>query len=226
LQSIIPYLIEFALSDSNHQPQGTMGMASTRKEILCIENDFEAAGLIASDLIHRGFAVRVAHDGQKGLLAILKDKPDLILCDLDLPIMSGFDILERLNEIAPNFGHIPFVLVTGSTDRASELKARQLGADDYVTKPVDVDRLVLIMNARLAVIARSKLPPKPVGLNPREIEILTLAARGKTSAEIARKLRLSKRTVDFHVDNARIKLGGATRTEAVIKAASRGLIKS
>jgi DNA-binding CsgD family transcriptional regulator len=60
-------------------------------------------------------------------------------------------------------------------------------------------------------VARTKLQPKPAKLNDREIEVLTLAAGGKTSAEIARKLRLSKRTVDFHIDNARIKLRAAIK---------------
>jgi DNA-binding CsgD family transcriptional regulator len=64
-----------------------------------------------------------------------------------------------------------------------------------------------------------------VKLNDREIEVLTWVSRGKTSVEIARKLRLSKRTVDFHADNARIKLRAATRTEAAIKAVASGLIK-
>ena len=201
-------------------------MARARKELLCIETDGTTAGLLADELSNRGFAVRIAHDGQEGLLAILKSKPDLVLCDIDVPILSGLDILQRLNEIAPTFGRIPFVLLTGSTDRASELRARQLGADDYVTKPIDVDRLALIVNARLAGIARTRLPSKRVNLNPREIEVLTWVARGKTSAQIARQLSLSKRTVDFHIDNARSKLGGATRTEAAIKAATRGLIKS
>lgn len=59
----------------------------------------------------------------------------------------------------------------------------------------------------------------------REIELLSLAAKGNTSAEIARKVRLSKRTVDFHLNNARIKLGAKTRTEAAVKALGCGLIK-
>ena len=67
--------------------------------------------------------------------------------------------------------------------------------------------------------------PKTVSLNDREIEVLTWVSRGKKSVEIARKLRLSKRTVDFHVDNARIKLRAATRTEAATKAVAGGLIK-
>jgi DNA-binding NarL/FixJ family response regulator len=159
------------------------------------------------------------------LLAILKDKPDLVLCDVSLPRMSGFEILERLNDISPRLGRIPFVFLTALTDRHNELKGRRLGADDYITKPIDFERLVLIIEGRLAGVAHSRIWPKRVKLNEREIEILTLVARGKTSLEIARKLKLAKRTVDYHVDSARMKLGAQTRAAAVIKAVTGGLIK-
>jgi DNA-binding NarL/FixJ family response regulator len=200
-------------------------MAHASKKILCVEDDRETAALIAEELVERGFGIRIAHNGQEGLLAILKDKPDLVLCDISMPVMSGFEVLKRLTEVAPQLGHIPFVFLTALTDRDNELKGRKLGADDYVTKPIDFDVLTTIINARLAGVARTKLWPKLVNLNEREIEILTLVARGKTSAQIARKLLLAKRTVDFHIDNARIKLGAATRTEAAIKAAAGGLIQ-
>ena len=200
-------------------------MAQSRKKILCIEDDRESAARIATALADRGFEIGVAHDGQDGLLAILKDKPDLVLCDVAVPRMSGFEVLERLNDIAPRLGRIPFVFLTASSDRKSELKGRQLGADDYITKPIDFDRLSLIIEARLAGVARNKVWPKQVHLNDREIEILTWVARGKTSHEIARKLHMSKRTVDFHIDNARVKLGAQTRAAAAIKAAIGGLIE-
>jgi DNA-binding NarL/FixJ family response regulator len=200
-------------------------MAHSRKKILCIEDDRESAARIATALADRGFEIGVAHDGQDGLLAILKDKPDLVLCDVAVPRMSGFEVLERLNDIAPRLGRIPFVFLTASSDRKSELKGRQLGADDYITKPIDFDRLSLIIEARLAGVARNKVWPKQVHLNDREIEILTWVARGKTSHQIARKLRMSKRTVDFHIDNARVKLGAQTRAAAAIKAAIGGLIE-
>jgi DNA-binding NarL/FixJ family response regulator len=199
-------------------------MAYASKKILYVEDHRETATLVAQELVERGFNVRIAHDGQEGLLAILKDKPDLVLCDIRMPIMSGFEVLERLTETAPHLGHMPFVFLTALSDRDNELKARQLGADDYVTKPIDFDVLTAIINARLAGVARTKLWPKLVDLNEREIEILTWVARGKTSAQIARKFHLAKRTVDFHIDNARIKLRAATRTEAAIKAAAGGLI--
>ena len=199
-------------------------MAEARKKILCIEDDRETAALIAEELVERGFEISIAHDGRAGLAAILKNMPDLVLSDISMPVMSGFELLERLTALEPRFAKMPFIFLTALTDRDNELKGRHLGADDYVTKPIDFEVLTTIINARLAGVARSELWPKLVQLNDREVETLTWVARGKTSAEIAEILGLTKRTVDFHIDNARTKLGAATRTQAVIKAATGRLI--
>jgi DNA-binding NarL/FixJ family response regulator len=142
-----------------------------------------------------------------------------------MPVMTGFEVLERLTELAPRLGRIPFIFLTAMSEREDELRGRRLGADDYITKPIDFDRLHMIINARLAGVARNEVWPKLVMLNDREIDTLTWVARGKTSAQIAEILELSKRTVDFHLDNARVKLGAATRTQAAIKAAVGRLIE-
>ena len=199
-------------------------MAEARKKILCIEDDRETAALIAEELVERGFEISIAHDGRAGLAAILKNMPDLVLSDISMPVMSGFELLERLTALEPRFAKMPFIFLTALTDRDNELKGRHLGADDYVIKPIDFEVLTTIINARLAGVARSELWPKLVQLNDREVETLTWVARGKTSAEIAQILGLTKRTVDFHIDNARTKRGAATRTQAVIKAATGRLI--
>lgn len=200
-------------------------MTNVPKKILCIDDDRETAALIAEELIDRGYEVGVAHDGREGLAAILKAMPDLVLSDISMPAMSGFELLDRLVSLAPRFSRMPFIFLTALTDRDNELKGRQLGADDYVIKPIDFDMLAAIINARLAGIARNGVWPQTVRLNDREVEVLTWVARGKTSMEIARILGLTKRTIDFHIDNARDKLGTATRTEAVLKAAAGRLIE-
>jgi DNA-binding NarL/FixJ family response regulator len=201
-------------------------MAVARKtKILCIEDDRETASLIAEELTERGYEVSLARDGREGFAAILKEEPDLVLSDISMPVMSGFEVLERLTALAPRFRSMPFVFLTALSDRDNELRGRRLGADDYVTKPIDFDVLATIITARLARVARLELRPKLAALNDREVETLTWVARGKTSTEIAQILGLSKRTVDFHIDNARAKLGAATRTEAVVKAADGGLIE-
>ena len=200
-------------------------MPETRKKILCIEDDRETAALIAEELTDRGYEIYIAHDGREGFASILKNMPDLVLSDISMPVMSGFELLERLIAVAPRFSQMPFVFLTALTDRDNELKGRRLGADDYITKPIDFDVLATIITARLAGVARAGLWPKLIELNDREVETLTWAARGKTSAEIAEILGITKRTVDFHVDNARTKLGAPTRTAAVIKAAAGRLIE-
>jgi len=195
------------------------------KKILCIEDDRETAALLVEELTDRGYQVCVAHDGREGFAAILKNMPDLVLSDISMPGMSGFELLERLIELAPRFSKMPFLFLTALSDRDNELKGRRLGADDYVVKPIDFDVLDTIIAARLAGVARTELWPKKVRLNDREVETLTWAARGKTSSEIAAILGLTKRTVDFHLDSARTKLDAATRTEAAIKAATGRLIE-
>lgn len=200
-------------------------MTRAPEKILCIEDNREAASLIAEELTERGYEISLAYNGQEGFAAILNNPPDLVLCDITMPVMSGFQLLERLVDIAPRFDNMPFIFLTALSDRDNEIKGRKLGADDYVTKPVDFDILDTIIKARLARVARSSVWRERVNLSDREIETLTWVARGKTSDEIAQILNLSKRTVDFHLDNARNKLGVSTRIQAVIKAADGQLIE-
>ena len=200
-------------------------MAEPRRKILCIEADQEAASWIAKELNDRGFAVGIALTGWAGFLAILNSRPDLVLCEINLPVMSGVELIEELNQVARHIGRVPFVFIAGSRDRDTELRARRLGADDYIVKPIDFDVLATIIDARLTGIARMRLLPRLVSLNAPELEILTLVARGRTSAQIARQLLMPKRTIDYHIDNARRKLGASTRTAAIVKAAAGGLIK-
>lgn len=195
------------------------------RHILCIEDDAETAALIAEELVERGYQVAVEHDGRAGFASILRTPPELVLCDVGMPVMDGFELLSRLRATAPRFAEIPFVFLTALAQRDAELKGRRLGADDYVTKPVDFDILESIIEARLARTGKAPHPAPPhVALSEREIEALSWSARGKTSGEIATILGLSKRTVDFHIDHAREKLGVATRVEAVVRATREGLI--
>ena len=75
-------------------------MAQARKKILCIEDERrETAALIAEELIDCGFEVSTAYGGEEGLLAIMKATPDLVLCDISMPTMTGFEVLEALDRI-------------------------------------------------------------------------------------------------------------------------------
>ena len=93
-------------------------------QILCIEDDRECAALIADELGERGFEAVIAYDGHEGLVTIIEMVPDLVVRDISLPIMDGFELLERLNELAPRLGHIPFVFL----DRTYRPRYRAAGA--------------------------------------------------------------------------------------------------
>src|SRR5580658_6115893 len=121
--------------------KGRYTMVPPDKRILCIEDDPETAALIAEDLQERGYAVTLALDGHTGFQAILKTSPDLVLCDISMPGMTGFEVLERLTALSPQFESVPFVFLTALADRETELKGRRLGADDFVTKPIDFEML-------------------------------------------------------------------------------------
>jgi DNA-binding response OmpR family regulator len=181
-------------------------MAEARITILCIDDDRQTARLIAEELAERGFEVVIARDGHEGFIAILKGLPDLVLCDIGLPDMSGFDLLERLNKLSPGLGRVPFVFVTALTGRKNKQRAQRLGADDYITKPFGFEMLEVTIKARLARASSSETWPKPAMLSDNEAAAVTCVADGKTSTQIAEVLGLGERQVDLLLGNARAKL--------------------
>jgi DNA-binding response OmpR family regulator len=193
-----------------HQQQELLDDAPAQaQKILYIEDDHQIAKLVAEELTEQGFNVILALDGHEGFIAILKGLPDLVLCDIGLPHMSGFEILDHLNELSPRLGRVPFIFVTALADRKPERRTGRLGADDYITKPIDFETLETTIKARLALADARR--PKVAICSDREAEALTWIARGKTSVQIAEMLRMAQQDVEVQLDNARAKLEAATR---------------
>jgi DNA-binding NarL/FixJ family response regulator len=193
-------------------------------KLLCIEDDEQTAQLLAEALSEFGYDVQVARDGKEGVAAVLSRAFDLVICDIRMPSVSGFDVRERLAAAGPSFAAIPFVFLTALGDRDSELTGRRLGADDYLTKPIDFEMLDAVIQNRLRHRDSASPAPSACHLTGREREVLTWVGRGKTSSEIATILGLSERTVNFHCERAMKRLGVANRTHAVAKAVAEGLI--
>lgn len=191
-------------------------------QLLCIEDDPDTCELLVEVLTAEGFAVSTVSTGHDGLSA-LERRPDLVLCDIDLPDVTGFEILEKIRSDSLMPIGVPFIFLTAYSQRTHQLQARQLGCDDYVTKPIDFELLIAIIRHRLA--AAEKGPEKSeLRLTEREVQVLTWVARGKSSADIATILDISERTVNFHLDNAMRKAGVATRVQAAVKCVMLGLI--
>jgi len=124
-------------------------MSPRKQTILCIDDDPHTTTLIAEDLAERNYTVIIAPDGIAGLTAIVLDRPDLVLCDINMPGITGFEVLEFVTTLAPQLEPVPFIFLTGRADRKSELNGRRLGADDYLIKPIDFEILATIIEARL-----------------------------------------------------------------------------
>jgi len=197
----------------------------SRRVVLCIEDDPGTGELLVEELGEAGYRVHLVADGRAGLDAIQSLNPDIVVCDIDLPQLSGFGVLEKVRERAGGLRSVPFVFLTAYGQRDNQIRARKLGCDDYVTKPIDFELLVEVIRNRLIRNDTLNASGTGVQLTEREVEALTWSARGKSSAGIAVLMGVSERTVNFHIDNAARKLGVATRIQAAVKGALLGLIR-
>ncbi|MDL5377839.1 response regulator transcription factor [Exiguobacterium mexicanum] len=114
--------------------------------ILVVEDDAKIARLLELELMHAGYEVEVAHDGQAGLDRALTGGIDLMLLDVMLPQMSGLEVVRRVKEEQPL---LPVLMVTARGDRYDKVSGLDLGADDYITKPFEMEELLARIRAFL-----------------------------------------------------------------------------
>lgn len=117
-------------------------------KVLVIEDDARWRTVVESQLMAEGHTVLTAADGLAGL-ALAAEKPDVILCDIEMPRLNGYGVLEALRQ-QPGLSDIPFIFLTAKTARAEQRKGMVLGADDYITKPFRPDELIAGITGVLA----------------------------------------------------------------------------
>jgi DNA-binding NarL/FixJ family response regulator len=205
-------------------------------KILVIEDQPQMRKNLATILEMEHFQVIMAADGRKGLELAQLEKPDLIVCDIMMPELDGYGVLETLRgDIAT--ATTPFIFLTAKGDKANLRSGMNLGADDYLPKPVSREELLAAVRIRLArrqahaaelAAARSAGgfkpnfdSPKPLavlGLTAREAEVLLWVAQGKSNGDIAIILGMAEKTVKKHMGNIFGKLGVEGRNAATVRA--------
>lgn len=123
-------------------------MSNLPIKILVADDDPDVQAAITDVLEAEGFSVITASDGLEAVEAVKEYHPNLILCDIVMPIVSGFALLEKLKE-DPHLATIPFIFLTAHTEKDSLRLGMDLGADDYLTKPIDRQELLRAISARL-----------------------------------------------------------------------------
>jgi two-component system alkaline phosphatase synthesis response regulator PhoP len=119
-----------------------------KQNILVVDDDREIARLLRSYLEKAGYSVLVANDGQTAVHTLRREKPDLLLLDLMLPDMDGYDIT-RLVRTDETLQHIPVIMLTARVEDSDKIVGLELGADDYVTKPFNPAEVVARVRAQL-----------------------------------------------------------------------------
>jgi DNA-binding NarL/FixJ family response regulator len=188
--------------------------------ILVVDDDSGARDL-ASDLLDRaGYPTTQAATGEEALAAAQAERPSLVLLDVHLPGVSGYEVLYSLRE---RFGDgLPVVFVSGErTESFDRVAGLQLGADDYLVKPFAPDELIARLRRLLA--SGAKHDNGRPRLTARENEVLRLLASGLAQAEIAKELVISSKTVSSHIERILAKLGVHSRAQAVAVAHLTGL---
>ena len=173
-----------------------------------------------------------AANGQEALDLFAQLQPDVVLMDLQMPVMDGPEATRRIRELSPDARIL--VLTTYATDEFI-FKALRAGAQGYLLKDASTNELLGAIHSVYAgqtllapaVAARLVIGVSAGGqesLTPRELEVLTLIGQGRSNGEIAAMLAIAPRTAKVHVQNILSKLGATNRTEAVSLAVKQKLI--
>ncbi|MGH2506670.1 MAG: response regulator [Ktedonobacteraceae bacterium] len=209
------------------------------RAVLETQPDFEVVG-----------TPQQAANGDEALRLALELKPDILLLDLEMPMMDGVETIRRLHSHVSHGSHpeqhpaLRIIVFTAFDNDERIIAALAAGANGYLLKgapredifhaihvtmqggsllqPVVASKLLRHMGQRAEAHFTSQ--PLYEALTERELEVLALLAQGMQNKEIALHLIISERTVKFHVNSIMGKLGAANRTEAVVLAAQKGLI--
>ena len=111
------------------------------KKILIVDDEPDLVETIRFPLELEGYQVLVSHNGEEGLNQARKESPDLIILDLMLPKLDGYKIC-RLLKYDERYKHIPILMLTAKTQEKDKLLGKETGADEYMTKPFDLDQLM------------------------------------------------------------------------------------
>jgi DNA-binding response OmpR family regulator len=129
-----------------------------KTRILIIDDDVGFRDLLRLHLAAKGYQVQVAEDGVTGGRALLEQAPDLIISDVNMPFLDGFELLSLMRADAST-ASIPVILLSGRSDGDTMAKAVDLGAADFLTKPVTRDQLLESVEACLARAKGRDTPP-------------------------------------------------------------------
>ncbi len=207
------------------------------QKILIVDDDNTLRAALTRYLNDRGFLVRSAASGTEGLDSFTRDVPDLIVSDVVMPEMDGFELCGKVRETA--LGQlVPFIFLSGRCDLEDRIQGHSIGADDYLMKPFHPRELIAKIEAQLARAGRIHLQIEnalkrsnherpavaqaPLVLTPAEEKVFWEVVQGFTNKRIGDRLFISPRTVQTHLSNILSKLSLENRSQLIRYAFENG----
>lgn len=212
------------------------------KKILIVDDDITLRTAMIRYLQNRGYSVKDAGSGVEGLMAFEQDTPDLVVSDVMMPEMDGYEFCRRLR--TTRLGQlVPFIFLSSRKDVDDRVQGHQMGADDYLVKPFEPKELVAKIEAQLersrrihseivrliqqsnGAVADSPSPVAtltPLPLTPAEEKVFWEVIQGFTNKQIGDRLFVSPRTVQTHLSNILSKLQLENRSQLIRFAFERG----
>ena len=194
------------------------------KQLLLIDDDPNLILLVKDYLEFRGYEVTTAENGREALDILEQATPDMIICDVMMPEMDGYTLVEHVRQ-EPKTSWIPVLFLSAKGQSQDRVKGLNTGADVYMVKPFEPEELVAQVESSLKQAKRlmgtngngQSTPkihvPDSVELTPTELKVVNLVAQGMANREIAKKLNVSQRTIESHVSNMLNKTSLHNRTE-------------
>jgi DNA-binding NarL/FixJ family response regulator len=211
------------------------------KNILIVDDDITLRTALIRYLQNRGYSVQEATSGTEGLNLFEQNPPDVVVSDIMMPEMDGWEFCRRLR--AMRSGQlVPFIFLSSRKEVDDRIQGHQIGADDYLIKPFDPKELVAKIEAQLersrrihseiirlmqqssvSQPAQEQPPtPHPLPLTPAEEKVFWEVIQGFTNKQIGDRLFVSPRTVQTHLSNILSKLHLESRSQLIRYAFERG----
>ncbi|HZJ91682.1 MAG TPA: response regulator [Thiopseudomonas sp.] len=158
--------------------------------ILCVEDEVDLREILVEEMQDAGYQVLEAGDGEDALMTLQHTRPDLILCDIAMPRMDGYQLLQHIRNRHPELADVPFIFLSAQDQVEQIISGKHAGADDYLVKPINFDLMLATIDARLRQVQRLQTQ-----LKSQAVEADTPALESGSSASKIFQ-RISK-TLDF-----------------------------
>lgn len=189
--------------------------------VLVVDDDVKCRALVVTLLRQAGFTTVEASTGEEAVTLARRQRPKLVVLDLELPGLSGYEITRQLRDEFAN--DLAIVILSGARTESLDVAAGLgVGADDYIVKPFSPDEF--LARVRLQTKRVDSTRPVPSDLTRRELQVLNLLAEGQSQKQIADELVISAKTVAGHIQQILAKLGVHSRAQAVAHAYRHALL--